>query len=113
MDADLTQEVFLEIFRKAHLFRSPGGSISLAAERERDVLVIAVANTGRGIAPEMLANVFDLFTQASTDEGGIGVGLAVVRGLVERHGGTVSVRSAGIGKGTEFIVRLSVASSAV
>ena len=63
----------------------------------------------------MLPNVVDLFTQASTEEGGIGigVGLAVVRGLVERHGGTVLVRSAGIGKGTEFIVGLPVASSAV
>jgi len=105
--------VLSNLLNNAIKFTSPGGSISLAAERERDVLVIAVADTGRGIAPEMLSNVFDLFTQASTEEGGIGVGLAVVRGLVERHGGTVSVRSAGIGKGTEFIVRLPVASSAV
>ena len=111
-DPDRLQQVLSNLLNNAIKFTAPGGSISLAAEREGDQVVIAVADTGRGIAPEMLPSVFDLFTQASTEEGGIGVGLAVVRGLVERHGGTVSVRSAGIGKGTEFIVRLPAASAA-
>jgi signal transduction histidine kinase len=76
-------------------------------------VAIRVADTGRGIGPELLPHVFDLFTQASSDERGIGVGLAVVRGLVERHGGTVEARSEGVGKGAQFIVRLPLAPAAV
>jgi two-component system CheB/CheR fusion protein len=59
-----------------------------------------------GIAPEMLSQVFDLFTQAEHNDHGLGIGLAIVRGLVHAHGGTVDVRSDGLGRGSEFIVRL-------
>src|SRR6185312_7227253 len=69
---------------------------------------------GAGIAPDMLENVFDLFVQAARTldraQGGIGVGLTLVRSLVTMHGGTVSARSDGEGKGSEFVVRLPLAS---
>jgi PAS domain S-box-containing protein len=105
-DPDRLQQVFSNLLTNATKFTPSRGRISLTVEADDGAIVVRVADTGRGIPPEMLPRVFDLFTQASTDERGIGVGLAVVRGLVERHGGTVAGYSEGPGKGAEFVVRL-------
>ena len=105
-DPDRLQQVFSNLLDNAVKFTPPRGRISLAVEPGPDVTTVRVTDTGRGIAPDLLPHVFDLFTQASADERGIGVGLTVVRGLVERHGGTVTAHSDGPGKGSEFVVRL-------
>src|SRR5207244_11810259 len=72
--------------------------------------VVRVQDTGTGIAPNMLPNVFDMFTQAQESieksRGGLGIGLTLVKRLVEMHGGTIEARSEGLDKGSEFIVRL-------
>lgn len=105
-DPDRLQQVFSNLLNNAAKFTPRKGRISLTVEPDDETVVVHVLDTGRGIAPELLPRVFDLFTQASTDERGIGVGLAVVRGLVERHGGSVAAYSEGPGKGAEFVVRL-------
>jgi two-component system CheB/CheR fusion protein len=91
-------------------YTRPGGTISLWAGRDDNQAVIRVKDTGDGIPPQMLDSVFELFVQArhtlDHSEGGLGVGLTLVRALVEMHGGTVSARSDGDGTGSEFAVRL-------
>ena len=67
---------------------------------------VTVRDTGRGIPPDVLPHVFELFTQATPDGRGLGIGLAVVRVLVERHDGAVEARSDGAGRGSEFVVTL-------
>jgi PAS domain S-box-containing protein len=93
-----------------------GGNIYLTIEHEGDKAIVTIRDSGIGIAPQMLPKVFDLFTQAGhatgRSEGGLGIGLALAKRLVEMHGGTVEARSEGIGKGSEFIVRLPVAERA-
>ena len=76
-------------------------------------MIVRVRDTGRGIAADVLPHIFDLFAQATPDERGLGIGLAVVRGLVEGHGGRVEARSNGPGQGSEFTVRLPVAATSV
>ena len=75
-----------------------------------DEVVLSVRDTGIGISPEVLPRIFDLFVQErqalDRSEGGLGIGLTIVRSLIERHGGTVAARSDGPGKGSEFIIRL-------
>jgi two-component system CheB/CheR fusion protein len=88
-----------------------GGQATYSVRRVSESAEIRVIDRGEGIAPDMLGRVFDLFVQAGTPgargrEGGLGVGLALVRRIVELHGGTVSVASPGLGKGTEFCVRI-------
>jgi CheY-like chemotaxis protein len=84
----------------------------LSIRPEGDEIVLRIGDTGIGIAPDSLPHVFELFTQAprslDRSQGGLGIGLAVVRKLVEMHGGTVEAQSAGLGKGSEFTVRLPV-----
>jgi PAS domain S-box-containing protein len=105
-DPDRLQQVFSNLLNNATKFTPRKGRITLTVEPDEEAVLVRVADTGRGIPPELLPRVFDLFTQASTDERGIGVGLAVVRGLVERHGGSIAGYSEGAGKGSEFVVRL-------
>ena len=87
-----------------------------AARQIDDEVVLSVRDTGIGIPPEVLPHVFDLFVQErqalDRSQGGLGIGLTIVRSLIERHGGAVSARSDGPGKGSEFIVRLPVAGRA-
>ena len=90
---------------------SPAGeSIRVAARRADDEAVLSVEDRGMGLAPEMLESIFEPFTQGDFSlhraRGGLGLGLAVVKGLVEQHGGRVSAHSAGPGRGSEFVVRL-------
>ncbi len=114
IDGDRTRiaQVFGNLLHNAAKFTQPGGKATLSVEGNVALrqAVVHVRDTGVGIAPEMLPRVFEPFTQADATldrrEGGLGLGLALVKGLVEMHGGTVSVASEGLGKGAEFTVRL-------
>jgi two-component system CheB/CheR fusion protein len=103
-------QVVANLLNNASKYMAPGGRIWLKGGRERDQIVLHVRDAGIGIAPEMLPQVFDLFTQAdhppSLSQGGLGIGLTLVRRLVEMHGGKVEAHSEGLGKGSEFVVRL-------
>ncbi len=93
-----------------------GGEVRIAVERARDVVRIRVRDTGIGIAPAMLEQVFEPFTQVKTSlersEGGLGLGLSLVRGLAALHGGSATAHSEGLGRGSEFVVELPVSASA-
>ena len=114
LQADPTrlEQVFENLLTNAAKYSDPGGRIALTAWREGGSAIVSLQDNGIGIAPEKLPRVFDLFVQAERrldrSQGGLGIGLSVVRGLVEMHGGTVTGASAGLGKGSEFIVRLPV-----
>jgi signal transduction histidine kinase/ActR/RegA family two-component response regulator len=103
-------QVIANLLNNAAKYTDPGGQIWLTARRERTEAVVTVRDNGMGIPQVMLARIFDLFTQAertySRAQGGLGVGLTLVRTLVEMHGGSVEARSEGPGKGSEFEVRL-------
>ncbi|HYN09976.1 MAG TPA: response regulator [Vicinamibacterales bacterium] len=109
-DAARLAQILANILNNAAKFTDPGGRVDLSVTRHGPEVVIRVTDTGIGISPEMLPNVFDLFTQidrpldrAST---GLGIGLALVHRLVEMHGGRVSAHSAGSGAGAELVVYL-------
>jgi signal transduction histidine kinase/heme-degrading monooxygenase HmoA len=105
-DPERLQQVFLNIVGNAFKYTPPGGAIELELRHEPGWAVAVVRDQGEGIPPERLSKVFELFQRASTTAPGLGVGLAVVRGLVEAHGGTVTAESEGIGFGSTFTVRL-------
>jgi PAS domain S-box-containing protein len=111
-DAVRLAQVFANLLNNAAKYTEEGGRIRLTAERDGADVVVRVRDSGIGITPEMLPRVFELFTQADRalgrSEGGLGVGLALVRNLVEMHGGSVKAHSEGAGKGSEFVVRLPV-----
>jgi CheY-like chemotaxis protein/anti-sigma regulatory factor (Ser/Thr protein kinase) len=103
-------QVVSNLLNNAAKYTPEGGHIQLTVGRHGDVLAIRVKDDGVGISSEMLPRVFDLFSQASQSidraEGGLGIGLTLVKRLVEMHGGTVEARSDGAGHGSEFVVRL-------
>ncbi|MFM9915546.1 MAG: ATP-binding protein [Rhizobacter sp.] len=105
----LTQ-VLSNLLLNAAKYTQPGGRIRLAARRDDDQLLIEVSDNGIGITPEQLPYVFDMFSQlrSSNDrsQGGLGIGLALSRGLVELHGGHLEAGSAGLGRGSTFRVHL-------
>jgi signal transduction histidine kinase/ActR/RegA family two-component response regulator len=111
----LTQ-VFTNLLANAAKYTNAGGEISLELRREGDRALISVRDTGIGIAQEHLHSVFDMFVQVDrssrSSQGGLGIGLTLVRSLVSMHGGTVEARSAGPGEGSEFVVTLPIASVA-
>ncbi|WP_437301217.1 chemotaxis protein CheB [Sorangium sp. So ce426] len=106
------QQVHVNLLNNAAKYTSRGGHVTLEARRVDGHAVVRVKDDGVGIPKEMLDTVFELFVQSSRtldrSAGGLGVGLTLVRGLVEKHGGTVSARSEGEGKGCEFEVRLPI-----
>jgi signal transduction histidine kinase len=112
LEADPTriEQVLMNLLANASKYTDPGGSIALTVDREEGLVQIRVRDDGIGIAPEMLPHVFDLFAQADhsldRSQGGLGIGLTLVRSLVQMHGGSVEARSAGLGQGSEFTVRL-------
>jgi CheY-like chemotaxis protein len=114
LDADPTRlaQVFSNLLTNAAKYTEKGGHVWLTAERQGGEVVASVRDTGIGIAADYLPHVFEMFSQAAPalerSQGGLGVGLALVRGLVELHGGTIEARSSGPGLGSEFIVRLPV-----
>jgi PAS domain S-box-containing protein len=112
LEGDLVRltQIFANLLNNAARYTAPGGAIRLSAQREGDSVTISVRDNGMGITPELHARIFDLFTRGQRSDGcgpgGLGVGLSMVKSLVEMHGGSVEVHSAGPGKGSEFIVRL-------
>jgi len=112
-DPPRLRQVFVNLIENAAKYTNYGGNIWVKASVEGQDAVVKVKDTGIGISPEMMPRIFDLFTQAefaSTDQGsGLGIGLSLVKDLVNLHGGTVQVRSDGLGKGSEFTVRLPLA----
>jgi signal transduction histidine kinase/ActR/RegA family two-component response regulator len=112
LEADVTRlvQVLSNLLNNAAKYTPPGGQVSVAAWREDGQALVAVSDSGVGIPAESLGSVFEMFTQVrgSIDraQGGLGIGLSLVRRLVELHGGRVSATSQGRGKGSTFTVRL-------
>ncbi len=112
VDADPTrlQQVVGNLLTNAAKYTDPGGHILLTVRQEGSDVVLRVRDTGIGIPADMLPRIFDLFVQAERrldrSQGGLGIGLTLVRRLVEMHGGSVTAHSEGPGKGSEFVVRL-------
>ncbi len=109
-DAGRLEQVLVNLLINAAKYTPPGGRIEVIAEALGEEMVLSVRDNGIGISAEILPHVFDLFAQASSGldraQGGLGLGLALVRRLVELHGGHVEARSGGCGHGAEFLVRL-------
>ncbi len=107
------EQVVTNLLNNAAKYTEEGGQVWLTAEAAGQAVLIRVRDTGIGIPPEKLPHVFGLFTQVEESrkraEGGLGIGLALVKSLVEMHGGQVEAHSAGPGQGSEFVVRLPVA----
>jgi CheY-like chemotaxis protein len=105
------------LLTNAAKYTEAGGRIWLTADRDGDVAVLRVRDNGIGIAPQMLPRIFELFVQAdhasTKAQGGLGIGLTLVKNLVEMHNGTVEARSEGLGKGSEFAVRLPLSAQAL
>lgn len=101
------EQVFANLLTNAAKFTQPGGHVRVTAEADVRQVTVRVRDTGRGIPATLLPHVFDPFVQApASDRKGLGLGLAVVKSLVEAHGGTVTAASDGPGTGAEFTVRL-------
>jgi PAS domain S-box-containing protein len=104
------EQILVNLLTNAAKYTNAGGQIALTVGHENGDIVLQLKDTGIGIAKEMLPRIFDLFTQGDRtidrSEGGLGIGLTIVQRLVELHGGSVTAKSEGIGKGTEFTVRL-------
>jgi signal transduction histidine kinase len=111
-DAIRLVQVFTNLLNNAAKYTNPEGHIALTAARQGNEVVVKVQDTGIGISAATLPYVFDLFAQGDLSpkraQGGLGIGLTLVRRLVEMHGGKVAVFSAGMNRGSEFVVRLPV-----
>jgi signal transduction histidine kinase len=118
LDADLTRlsQVVSNLLNNAAKYTPEGGRIVLSARRERNEVLISVSDNGIGIPSDMLPRVFDLFTQVPDNldrsRGGLGIGLALVKQLVEMHGGSIAAESGGRGNGSSFRLRLPVVEAA-
>ena len=118
VNADPTRlaQVISNLLSNASKFSSDHDTISIAASREGGDVTLRVTDNGAGISPDVLPRIFDLFVQERQGldrrQGGLGLGLAIVRNLVELHGGTVSAESKGVGAGTTFTIRLPLAAVA-
>jgi PAS domain S-box-containing protein len=112
LEADLTRlaQVFSNLLTNSAKYTEQGGSIRLSAERHEGEILVSVRDNGIGIPESALPHIFDMFSQVDRSRerstGGLGIGLALVKGIVEMHGGTVTATSAGEGKGSEFSVCL-------
>jgi two-component system CheB/CheR fusion protein len=112
LEADVTrlEQVLINLLHNAAKYTEPGGRIWLAVERDHADVVVRIRDTGIGIAEDLLPRIFDMFTQADRTldraQGGLGIGLTLVRRLVQMHGGSVVARSDGPGTGSEFVVHL-------
>ncbi len=115
-DPDRMQQIFWNLLSNAVKFTPRGGRIQVRLQRINSHVEVAVSDTGRGVDPKLLPHIFERFRQGDSsttrEHGGLGLGLAIVRHLVELHGGVVNAYSDGAGKGTEFIVQLPIMVSA-
>lgn len=115
-DAVRLEQVVCNLLENAAKYTNPGGQITLTLTQRDGQALLSVRDTGIGLAPEMLEGVFELFAQVDASlartGGGLGLGLAVVRRILELHGGRIAARSEGLGTGSEFIALLPTASSA-
>jgi PAS domain S-box-containing protein len=109
-DPDRLEQVLVNLLTNAAKYTDAGGRIALSARPEGDRIALAVEDNGSGIPPEKIPQMFELFAQGdrsiARSEGGLGIGLTLVKNLVELHGGSVAARSEGPGRGSEFTVRL-------
>jgi PAS domain S-box-containing protein len=118
LDGDLTRlaQVVSNLLNNAAKYTERGGCIRLAVERQGSDVVISVRDTGIGIPAEALPRIFEMFTQVDRSmersQGGLGIGLTLVKRLVDLHGGSITAQSDGAGKGSEFTVRLPLAMAA-
>jgi CheY-like chemotaxis protein len=114
LDADPVRlaQVFANLLNNAAKYTPNGGRIRIKAERRGPALAVSVEDDGMGISPDMLPRLFDLFSQAplalAHSKGGLGIGLSLVKGLVEMHGGRVEAQSDGPGRGSTFTVYLPI-----
>ena len=110
-------QLFANLLTNAAKYTRQTGHIAVAAQREGEEIVVRVRDDGIGIRPELLPRIFDLFVQGGRGpdrtEGGLGLGLALVKSLVTLHGGSVTARSDGVDRGSEFVVRLPVLREAI
>lgn len=112
LDGDLTRltQVIMNLLNNAAKYSQHGGVIELRATQHADEVVIVVSDTGIGIAADKLPGIFEMFSQVesalSRSQGGLGVGLSLVKRLVEMHGGTITAHSSGLGDGSQFVMRL-------
>ena len=115
-DPTRLSQIVANLLNNAAKYTDRGGRIVLAAHRDGDEAIVQVSDNGIGLSPAMLTRVFDLFAQADRSldrsQGGLGIGLTLVRSLTQLHGGSVSAHSRGPGQGSEFIVRLPALSRA-
>jgi CheY-like chemotaxis protein len=109
-DSSRLEQVVVNLLNNAARYTNTGGHIDLMLERQGDQVVFRICDDGVGIAADVLPQIFDLFVRASPirddTQGGLGIGLAVVRDLIALHGGRVEAKSGGLGRGAEFIVHL-------
>jgi PAS domain S-box-containing protein len=114
VDPTRLEQVVVNLLNNAAKYSENAGQILLSARNEAGEVVISVKDRGVGIPPEKLPEMFELFAQGdrslARSEGGLGIGLTIVKKLVEMHGGTISATSEGLGKGSEFIIRLPASS---
>jgi two-component system CheB/CheR fusion protein len=117
VDPARLQQVVVNLLDNAAKYSRPGGHVTLEVDRDGDQAVVRVLDDGAGIDRGVLENVFELFVQGRATlhrtEGGMGVGLSVVRSLVEMHGGTITAHSEGPGCGSEFVMKLPIATSSI
>ena len=112
-DAGRLEQVFINLLTNAAKYTPEGGNVEVRASMEQTEALVHVLDNGIGIPKDIQPRIFDLFTQVTENlgraDGGLGIGLSLVKDLVELHGGSVQVRSEGSGKGSEFTVRLPLA----
>jgi PAS domain S-box-containing protein len=114
VDPDRVTQVISNLLMNAAKYTPRGGQITLEASRQIDQAVVRVIDNGMGIAEDQLPRLFDMFMQVNAPEksqGGLGIGLTVAKRLVQLHGGSIEAHSGGTGRGTEFVVRLPLASA--
>ena len=116
-DAIRLGQVFGNLLHNACKYMEPGGRIAIEARREGDDVAVSIRDSGIGLPPDKLEAIFEMFTQVDRrlerSRGGLGIGLTLVRRLVEMHDGKVVARSEGPGKGSEFVVRLPISRAAI
>jgi signal transduction histidine kinase/CheY-like chemotaxis protein len=109
-DATRLLQIFGNVLHNAIKFTPPGGLIAVSVERAGQNAVVRIRDSGCGIPPEMLSQIFEMFRQVDQslgrEQGGLGIGLTLVKRLVELHGGTITANSGGVGKGSEFVITL-------